>query len=81
MEIDHEIFCMVILSLLLIQKGQFSVSGKRKCTILFNQVEYKTCLVNVWLHVGKLTAHDMIPLGSAQTNYTFRLKKGPYLEL
>ena len=31
-EIDHEIFSVVILSLLLIQEGQLSVSGKRKCT-------------------------------------------------
>ena len=31
-EIDHEIFSMVILSLPLIQEGQFSVSGKRMCT-------------------------------------------------
>ena len=36
---DHEIFSMVILSLLLIQKGQLSVSGKRKCTILVNRLE------------------------------------------
>ena len=28
-EIDHEIFSMVILSLLLIQEGQLSVSGER----------------------------------------------------
>ena len=28
-EIDHKIFSMVILSLLLIQEGQLSVSGKR----------------------------------------------------
>ena len=32
LEIDHEIFSMVILSLLLIQEGQLSVSGKRMCT-------------------------------------------------
>ena len=32
-EIDHEIFSTVILSLPLIQEGQFSVSGKRMCTI------------------------------------------------
>ena len=35
-EIDHEIFCMVILSLPLIQEGQSSVSGERMCTILVN---------------------------------------------
>ena len=33
-EIDHEIFAMVILSLPLIQEGQLSVSGERMCTIL-----------------------------------------------
>ena len=32
LEIDPEIFCMVILFLLLIQEGQFSVSCKRMCT-------------------------------------------------
>ena len=32
-EIDHEIFSMVILSLPLIQEGQLSVSGERMCTI------------------------------------------------
>ena len=36
---DHEIFSMVILSLLLIQEGQFSVSGKRMCTIKVNPLE------------------------------------------
>ena len=36
-EIDHEIFSMVILSLTLIQEGQFSVSGKGICTILVNR--------------------------------------------
>ena len=34
-----EIFSMVILSLLLIQEGQLSVSGKRMCTILVNHLE------------------------------------------
>ena len=38
-EIDHEIFSTVILSLLLIQEGQVSVSGKRLCTILVNHLE------------------------------------------
>ena len=38
-EIDHEIFSTVILSLPLIQEGQLSVSGKRMCTILFNRLE------------------------------------------
>ena len=36
MEIDHEIFSMVILSCPLIQEGQLSVSGERMCTILVN---------------------------------------------
>ena len=31
-EIDHEIFSMVILSVWLIQEGQLSVSGERMCT-------------------------------------------------
>ena len=40
-EIDHELFSMVVLSLLLIQEGQLSVSGKRMCTlgILVNRLE------------------------------------------
>ena len=39
MEIDHEIFSKVILSLPLIQEGQLSVSGERMCTILVNRLE------------------------------------------
>ena len=38
-EIDHEIFSAVILSLLLIQEGQLSVSGERMCTVLVNHLE------------------------------------------
>ena len=57
-EIDHEIFSTVILSLPLIQERQLSVSGERMCTILVNRLEDS---VNVWL--GKLTALDMTPLG------------------
>ena len=38
-EIDHEIFSAVILSLPLIQEGQLSVSGERMCTILVNCFE------------------------------------------
>ena len=38
-EIDHEIFSTVILSLPLIQEGQLSVSGERTCTILVNRLE------------------------------------------
>ena len=60
-EIDHEIFSTVILSLPLIQEGQLSVSGERMCTILVKCLEDKACPVNVWL--GKLTALNMTPLG------------------
>ena len=69
MEIDHEIFSTVILSLPLIQEGQLS---ERICTILVNRLEDKACPVKVWL--GKLTPLDMTPLGwlgrktSTQTN-------------
>ena len=38
-EIDHEIFSTVILSLPLIQEGQLSVSGERMYTILDNRLE------------------------------------------
>ena len=38
-EIDHEIFSTVILSLPLIQEGQLSVSGETMCTILVNPLE------------------------------------------
>ena len=37
-EIDHEIFSKVILSLPLIQEGQLSVSGERICLILVNRL-------------------------------------------
>ena len=39
MQIDHEIFSTVILSLTLIQEGQLPVSGERMCTILVNRLE------------------------------------------
>ena len=39
MEIGHEIFSTVILSLPLIQEGQLSVSGERMCTILVKRSE------------------------------------------
>ena len=63
MEIDHEILstCAVIFSLLLIQEGQSSISGKRMCTILVNCLEDYTCPVKVWL--GKLTMLNMTSLG------------------
>ena len=38
-EIDHEIFSTVILSLPLIQEGQLSVPRERMCTILGNRLE------------------------------------------
>ena len=38
-EIDHQIFSTVIISLPLIQEGQLSVSGERMCTILVNRLE------------------------------------------
>ena len=38
-EIGHELFSTVILSLPLIQEGQLSVSGERMCTILVNRLE------------------------------------------
>ena len=38
-EIDHELFSTVILSLPLIQERQLSVSGERMCTILVNRLE------------------------------------------
>ena len=60
-EIGHEIFSIVILSLLLIQERQLSVSGERMCTILVNRLEDYACPVNVWL--GKLTVLNMTTLG------------------
>ena len=60
-EIGHEIFSMVTLSLPLIQEGHLSVSGERMCTILVNRLEDYACPVNVWL--SKLTARDMTSLG------------------
>ena len=38
-EIDHEIFSTVILSLPLIHEGQLSVCGERMCTILVYRLE------------------------------------------
>ena len=38
-EIDHEIFSTVILSLPLIQERQLSVSSERMCTTLVNRLE------------------------------------------
>ena len=58
MEVGHEIFSTVILSLP-IQAGQLSVSGKRMCTILVTRLE-DSLLSKVWL--GRLTALNMTPL-------------------
>ena len=44
-EIHHEIFSTVILSLPLIQEGQLSVSEERMCTILVNHIEDFACPV------------------------------------
>ena len=38
-EMDHEIFSTVILSIPLIQEGQLSVSGERMRTILVNRLD------------------------------------------
>ena len=38
-EMEHEIFCTVILSLPQNQEGQLSVSGERMCTMLVNSLE------------------------------------------
>ena len=61
MEIDHKIFSMVILSLLLIQKGQLSVSGERICISTGQPLRTKPAQEKVWL--GKLTALDMTQIG------------------
>ena len=54
-------FSTVILSHLLIQEGQLSVSGERMCTVLANHLEDYAFPVKVWL--GKVTVLDMTPLG------------------
>ena len=38
-EIDHEIFSTVILSLSLMQEGHLSVSSERMCTLLVNHLK------------------------------------------
>ena len=73
MEIDHEIFSTVILSLPLIQEGQLSVSGKRMGTILVIRLEDEAYPVKVWL--GKLTALDMTPYDWALQLNTKHLKE------
>ena len=60
-EIDHEIFSTVILSLPLIQEVHLSVSGERMCSILVNCLQDYAYPVNVWL--GKLTVLNMTLLG------------------
>ena len=69
----------VILSLPLIQEGQLSVSGERKCTILVNHLEDLTWPVKVWL--GKLTMLDMTPLGWLDRKTSTLTNKPSYLAL
>ena len=52
---------MVILSLLLIQEVQLSVSGEGMYTLLLNRLEDEACPIKVWL--GKLIKLDMTPIG------------------
>ena len=58
MEIEHEIFSTVSLSLLLNQEGQ--LSGGKMCTILVNRLVDKACPVKV---LSNLTMLDMTPVG------------------
>ena len=51
--VDHEIFSMVILSLLLIQEGQLSVSGKGMCTILVDPIGLTGHQIVFFFRVGK----------------------------
>ena len=46
-EIDHEIFSTVILSIPLIQEGQLSVSGERMCTILVDHEIFSTVILSL----------------------------------
>ena len=62
MEIDHEIFSTVILSLLLIQEGQLSVSGERMCTILVNRLEDLRLPSKSVVRYADRTGHDPIGL-------------------
>ena len=55
-EIDHEIFSTVILSLPLIQEGQLSVSGERMCTILVNRLLFTVANSNS-LHCLPFSQH------------------------
>ena len=48
-KIDHEIFSTVILSLLLIQEGQLSISAENMCTRLVYGLEDLACPRKVWL--------------------------------
>ena len=57
LEIDHEIFSGIILSLPLIQEEQLSVTGEKICTILVKRLEDQACPVKMWL--GKLTVLNM----------------------
>ena len=57
LEIDHELFSTVILSLPLIHEGQLSVSDKRMCTILVNRLDDWAVKPQ---HKHKLSLHENI---------------------
>ena len=61
-KIDHEIFSTVILSLLLIQEGQLSVSGERMYTkYSLTALRSKPVQKKIWL--GKLTVFNITLMG------------------
>ena len=84
MEINHEIFASVILSLLLIQEGQLSVSDERMCTILVNHLEDKVCAVRVLRQTDR-ARHDPIgltgPLNLNTKKLTFSIDTVSYLHI
>ena len=59
MEIDHEIFSTVILSLPLIQGGQLSVSGERLCTTLVHTCQPLRFWHNHYAKLGKITHYAL----------------------
>ena len=75
-EIRHELFSTIILSLPLIQEGQLSVSGERMCTILVNRLEdYSLPSKSVFRYTER-ARHDPIEFCAVkpvhkQTNQTF----------
>ena len=60
-EIDHEIFFTVILTLSLIQEGQLSVSGERMCTSTCQLLRGLGLPGKMWL--DKLTTFDVTLTG------------------